>query len=655
MKLYHNSAIDTYRKPLGALKTNESALLRIRAEGASEIKIRIFHNDVGTDYNMEFADGLWCFRLEAPPQSCVLWYFFLADTDEGMYYYGPPVGKSQGEGVLYNAPCPSFQLTVYDQQFDTPDWFKGSVMYQIFPDRFRRGDPDNLWSALAYHRRMGRRTVAHGEWLEPVLYEPLEGEQYYSPCDFYGGDLRGIIQSLDYLHSLGIGVLYLNPIVEAASNHRYDTADYRQVDPVLGSNKDFEELCRKAEERGIHVLLDGVYSHTGSDSRYFNKTGKYREVGAYQGKESPYYNWYTFDPVTNGYKCWWGFDTLPEVNEMDPSWQEYVLTSKNSVFQHWLSLGAAGFRLDVADELPDEVIELMRTTLKKEDSQRVLLGEVWEDATTKRSYDVNRRYALGTGLDSVMNYPFKEAVIAFLLGQIRASELANFLLSQQLNYPQPMYYALMNLLSSHDIPRVRTVLATGHNAEGLSREEQAKFKISEDQDSAAARLQRLAAVLQYTIPGVPAVYYGDEYGMHGFKDPFNRAPLNPVDPATCEFYQKLGRFRKQEQVLQTGYASFLALGEDALAVLRFNWNDRDFFGHPANDRALLSIINRSDDAVMTEIDLCRFVEGVPSEMVSRYTPRRAIALERSGMRIAIHNMRFFVTVESHDYLLLRIE
>lgn len=657
MKILHNSALAVYRSPLGALKTNESALLRVRCDGVSGVRIRIFINDVGTDYDMIYADSFWCYRFTPPASPCVVWYYFIVDSDEGVRYYGPPSGKSQGLGVIYEQPCPSFQLTVYDKDFDTPAWFRGSTMYQIFPDRFRRGDPGNFARGAAYHRSMGRKCVLHQDWNEQPLYQPLEGEPYYSPCDFYGGDLQGIIDSLDYLKQLGVDVLYLNPIVEAASNHRYDTGDYMRVDPFLGTNGDFERLCHQAALRGIHLLLDGVYSHTGSDSRYFNKGGNYPDIGAFQSEKSPYYKWYTFFTDKNNYKCWWGFDTLPEVNETDESWQDYVITGKNSVFRHWTSLGASGFRLDVADELPDEVIELMRTALKAENRENVLLGEVWEDATTKRSYGANRRYALGKGLDSVMNYPFKEAVIAFLLSQIGAPELENFLTSQRLNYPAPMYHALMNLVSSHDVPRLRTILATGQNAEGMSREEQAALCVGEEQDRTAARLQRLAGVLQFTVPGVPSIYYGDEYGMHGFKDPFNRGPFERRDPETCAFFRQIGAIRRRETALRRGYVSFLALGEDAIAILRFCLGGRDSFGQPAADRILLAIVNRGIDAVETEIDLNDFAAGLPADalnLLAQARVRKAVDAE-NGLRIPVRSKRFPITVESQDYVLLYIE
>jgi len=656
MKLLHNSALAVYRKPLGAVRTDETVLLRIRAEGVSGVRIRVFVDDVGTDYDMIYADGFWCHRLTLPEEPKVIWYYFLAESDEGTVFYGPPAGKNQGEGIVYSQHCPSFQMTVYDKDFETPEWFRRSTMYQIFPDRFRRGDPANMHRGKIAHRKRGWKCVLHKNWQDQPLYRPLHGEKFYSPCDFFGGDFRGIINSLGYLKRMGISLIYLNPVVEAASNHRYDTADYMQVDPFLGTNDDLAELCGKAAQMGIHVMLDGVYSHTGADSRYFNKSGCYPGPGAFQGPESPYYSWYHFFEGKEKYKCWWGFESLPEVDETNESWQRFVITGEKSVFSHWLSLGADGFRLDVADELPDDVIALMRGAVKKAGKDKVLLGEVWEDATTKRSYGYPRRYALGQELDSVMNYPFKEAVIAFLLSHIGAPELADFLTAQRLNYPLPMYYALMNLLSSHDVPRVRTVLATGKNGEGMSREEQAALQVTEQQDRSAARLQRLAAVLQFVLPGVPTVYYGDEFGMHGLKDPFNRGPFTENDPAMCYFYRHISSLRRRETVLQTGYMSCLPVGEDVLAILRLTIGGKDAFGQTAGDSVVLTVINRDSEAAAIEIDLNLFATGLPEDVLGLFAGtdfRRAADLE-SGMRIPVKSRRFPLTVEGVDYVMLTL-
>ena len=555
--------------------------------------------------------NMWEKRITVPKTAGVLWYYFIIETPSETLFLGPPMGRTQGEGVIYHQPPASFQLTVYDAEFDTPEWFRGKTMYQIFPDRFKRGNPENLVRGLKYHQDMGRTMIEHKNWDDPVLYKPVNGSRFYSPCDFYGGDLRGIIDSIPYFVSLGVGVLYLNPISEAASNHRYDTANYKNVDPILGTPEEFAELCEKAAAAGIRVMIDGVYSHTGSDSLYFNKRGNYPSVGAYQSERSPYYSWYTFHGTRNSYQCWWGFDTLPEVNEHHPIWQRDIITGEHSVFNYWKRLGAMGIRLDVADELPDDVIEMMRTSLKAGDPDRVLLGEVWEDATTKESYGGKRTYALGKGLDTVMNYPFKNAVLSFLQGKTDAEALVNFFTSQQLNYPQPMYHALMNLLSSHDEPRANTVLATGLTGEGMTREEKASVKLTDEQLNKGRALFKLAGALQFAVPGTPSIYYGDEQGMHGLKDPFNRGPFKESDPQLKEFFASLSKLRNEEPALRRGGACFVKLSDDAIGIMRYTLGGKDVFGKEAEDRCIFTIVNRSEKEYAGVIDFSVFVDCIP--------------------------------------------
>lgn len=613
MIIEHNSARCCFRNPLGAVKTGECVMLRLRAENPDirSVRIKTFFYNESTEYSMSRGASLWEKRITVPKTPGVLWYFFMIETTQETLYMGPPMGHTQGEGVIYHQPPASFQLTVYDRDFDTPEWFRGKTMYQIFPDRFKRGNPENLVRGAAYHRAMGRTVVLHENWDEPVLHEPVNGAPFYSPCDFYGGDLRGIIDSIPYFSSLGVGVLYLNPISEAASNHRYDTANYKNVDPILGTPEEFRELCDKAQEAGIRVMIDGVYSHTGSDSLYFNKLGNYPSVGAYQSERSSYYPWYTFHGSRDSYQCWWGFDTLPEVNEQNPVWQNDIITGPYSVFNYWKRLGAMGIRLDVADELPDNVIELMRTAWKADNPDRVLLGEVWEDATTKESYGAKRQYALGRGLDTVMNYPFKNAALAFLQGHSTADELANFLTSQRLNYPLPMYHALMNLLSSHDEPRAYTVLASGLTGDGMTREEEASLVLEEEQLKSGRARFKLAGALQFTIPGTPSIYYGDEQGMQGLKDPFNRAPFVKKDPALAGFFSELSLLRKKSAALSRGGVSFAALDQDTIGILRYIADGRDAFGAPAQDEYVLTIINRSDRAFSAVLDLSVFSDTLP--------------------------------------------
>ena len=522
-EMMHDSTKWTYRQPFGAVPMGTKVTLRFRTRiGVNSVFVSFFCENFHQDYRMSMDGEYWQASFDAP-QPNVYWYYFTVNTGDKTYYYGAEGKNTGGIGCVYTEQPPSYQLTVYNRDFAVPSWFQKTVMYQIFPDRFRRSADSTAREGLDYHKAKGHKVHYHENWLSEPLYLPLEGEEHYDPCDYFGGTLKGIENALDYIKELGIGVIYLNPVFEAASNHRYNTADYLNIDPVLGTIEDFASLCRKARALGIRVMLDGVFSHTGSDSVYFNREGAYESAGAANSQDSPYYPWYTFEHYPDKYKCWWGFESLPEVNEQNEQWQRFIITSKDSVLRRWIGLGACGYRLDVADELPDNVLALMHSAARQADPEAVMLGEVWEDATNKYSYGQLRRYALGGMLDSVMNYPLRNAIVGFLLGSLDARQLCAFLHEQAANYPKPMYYSLMNLLSSHDIERIRTALSTRIDPHGLSREQQAAFHVSASQNQRGAQRQLLAVTLQMALPGVPCVYYGDERGMNGLLDPFNRA------------------------------------------------------------------------------------------------------------------------------------
>ena len=442
----------------------------------------------------------------APSQPELIWYHFrLRWADGGESCYGK-------DGFQSWDKVTPWQLTVYDGRAKTPGWFGRGVTYQIFPDRFYRK------KARGVDGLIGCRTL-HERWDETPLCGPNERGDYCE--DFFGGDLAGITEKLDYLASLHVTTLYLNPIFESASNHRYDTGDYRKVDPILGTNADFKKLCAAAADCGIRIVLDGVFAHTGADSRYFNREGRYGEGGAYRDPNSPYRSWYDFDPkYKGGYRSWWGFETLPEVNEETPSFVEFI-TGEGGVIDTWLRRGAAGFQLDVADELPDEFIEKIRTAVKRVSPEKFLLGEVWEDATTKFGFDHRRTYLLGKGLDSVMNYPFKNSVLDFVKGK-PAQQAANEILSICEHYPAPAINTALNFLSTHDTERALTVIAD-EPANGRGREWQSGRSVTGEAYEEGMLRLRMAYAIIYTLPGVPCLYYGDEIGMQGYRDPFNRA------------------------------------------------------------------------------------------------------------------------------------
>ncbi|MBQ6465967.1 MAG: glycoside hydrolase family 13 protein [Oscillospiraceae bacterium] len=599
----HDTREAACRRPFGAARCGEEVFLGFRLASGRVWEAALLLRGEGLREERPMArtdEGFGC-SFYAPATAGALRYCFRIDTPEGTRYLGPD--GSGLLGFLFDREPEGFRLTVYEKEFDTPAWFRRSVMYQIFPDRFAFSDDGTAERGIEYHRALGQTPEKHASRDEPPRWQPRSFEKSYSPDDFYGGTLKGIEEKLPYLKALGVSCLYLNPIVEARSNHRYDTADYRRVDPILGTEEDFERLCRAAAEQGMRVVLDGVFSHTGADSRYFNRYGHYPERGACQGKDSPYYPWYDFKRFPDDYRCWWGFKDLPEVEERNPVWQDFVVSGDDSVVKLWLRRGAAGWRLDVADELPDEVLALIRRAAKEEKPDALVLGEVWEDPVVKESYGKKRRYALGGALDTVMNYPLRTALLDFMHRRVDAYGLRDRLLSQQLNYPQPMYYALMNLLGSHDVERIRTALSTPVALKTLPREAQLAFAFDAAERAAALGRERLCAALQFALPGVPSVYYGDEQGMDGACDPFNRAPFREGDGELCAYYAALAARRNGSDALRCGEAVIAACSREVLTVLRYVRGGRGALGEAAEDGAWLLAVNRSDEEQPFEAEL----------------------------------------------------
>ena len=560
------------------------------------------------EYPMERCGDVFSVKLTAPEKPAPLWYIFRLDTPSGDYYAGPD--SSGFSCTVRPREWTGFRLTVYLRDFETPAWFRRSVMYQIFPDRFAFSQDGTAEKGVEYHKALGQTPELHKSLDEPVRWQPRPFELSYSPDDFYGGTFRGIEEKLPYLKELGISCIYLNPIGEARSNHRYDTSDYLNADPILGSNGDFVRLCNKAEEMGIRIMLDGVFSHTGADSVYFNRYGNYPGQGACQSKNSKYYDWYEFKSYPKKYRCWWGFEDLPEVDELNPRWQDFVVTGRDSVVKTWLRRGAAGWRLDVADELPDEALSLIRKAAKEEKPDAPILGEVWEDPILKEGFGGRRNYALGYSLDSVMNYPFRTAVLDFCHKRISAYGLRDFLVGQQMNYPKPMYYSLMNLIGSHDMERVRSALATDITIKNLSREDQVALQFSPEALDRAVTLEKLCAAIQFAIPGVPSVYYGDEQGMCGVNDPFNRMPFKEGNKDLHDYYVNLAARRNASLILSTGEAEFAAFSQDVLTVLRYVNHGEDAFGQPCENGAYLLAVNRGEEAVEFAADCTAAGKGL---------------------------------------------
>ena len=557
----HDSRDPLYRTPSGARPTGSDVILRCRADDARAVTLRLWWDDGEIRRPMTASPrgaGLFEIRLTLPEQSGLLWYYFIVDFDGETRLYGNADDRLGGEGRLYDHEPPSFQLTVYDEEFDTPRWMREGLLYQIMPDRFAargKNAPEAGW--------------LHEKWDEPPAIHVDPRTHDNRADDFFGGNFRGVMDRLDYLKELGVTAIYFNPIFRARSNHKYDTGDYETIDPSFGTREDFEALCGRARALGIRILLDGVFSHTGSDSRYFNRLGRYDSLGAYQSLESPYASWYRFKRWPDEYDCWWGFETLPTVNKSDESYRRYILTGENAIVKRWLRRGASGWRLDVADELPVLFLRTLRKSVKSVDPDAAVLGEVWEDASNKVAYGQLRCYCLGDTLDSVMNYPLREGLIGFLLGEIDAYALKRRLDALYENYPAPFAAALMNLLGSHDKARVINRLS-GAEPENRPREQRAFTPLSDAEYERGKRRFIKAWRFLCAMPGMPCLYYGDEAGAQGGDDPFCRGtyPWGHEDRALMEEIKRVNHARLKSRAAQNGSLELIAPDADTLTVVR---------------------------------------------------------------------------------------
>ena len=592
MILYHDSRDPVFRMPQGAAPCGEKLRLRVRAEGLHRVNLRLWWQESESRLPMKpVHSDLYECELVLPAEPGLLWYFFVAWDDEGRtWYLGNAADGLGGVGALSDSQPWGYQVTVYDPAYDTPGWMRNGMMMQIMVDRFfGDGEKDvrNLPPASYYHIRWDD---------DPALI--INDDKYGDNCnnDYFGGNLRGVMRKLDYIQSLGVTALYFNPIFKARSNHKYNTGDYKQIDPSFGTEEDFRALCAEAERRGMHIVLDGVFSHTGSDSVYFNRDGHYGPGGAYNDPDSPYREWYRFDQWPDDYECWWNFKTLPNVHEETESYQDFIIRDDDSVIAHWLRCGAAGWRLDVADELPMEFIRRIRTRIHSERSDGALIGEVWEDPTNKVAYGEMRCYSLGDTLDSCMNYPLRDAILDFMRCYNDAGTFVRRLENLQENMPAPFFYAEMNLLGSHDTARAISVLADiGDMAP--DRVYRHPFMMSPE-DYARGRRRMIAAwQLICALPGMPCLYYGDEAGLTGMADPYNRAtyPWGREDMELVEIYRGIMLDRMATPALRTGTLRLSAVGADVVLVDRQIADGRDAFGDPAKDGSRVLAVNRCGD------------------------------------------------------------
>lgn len=521
-------------------------------------------NNINLEYETYIEDDVFMCQIDTKNICCdsnaLLFIAVRLDTIYGQLY----LTRQEDSFFLTDSPDNAYcyQMTVYTSDFETPDFIKGGLVYQIMVDRFRIGG-----------KRIKRKDAVNvSEWNSPIpQFAENEGEAVENNC-FYGGNLKGVEEKLSYLKTLGVTCIYLCPVFEAYSNHKYDTGNFMSVDRCFGGDEALKSLISAAKEYGISIVLDGVFNHTGNDSLYFNAKGKYDSLGAYQSDKSPYYNWYTFYDFPHEYRCWWGIKTLPAVDTENDEYINFIC-GENGVLNKYMNMGIKGFRLDVADELSNKFIKALRNSVKKKDSNAIIWGEVWEDASNKISYGKRRQYFRGNQLDGVMNYPLRDAIIQFLLYS-NSKALGSTTRKLWYNYPEFVSHTLLNFLGTHDTARIITVLS-GADISQMSGSQLVAFKLTQDQKNRGEKLLRLAYILLFTLPGVPCIFYGDEVGVEGARDPFNRTtfPWENENTALKEYVTETMKIRRQSDVFSTGDFEILEESGGVFSFIRRTKNE----------------------------------------------------------------------------------
>lgn len=553
LRILYDSLNIAYKKPFGTVTPGQDCTMTVAIPCSCQtVKVTlILEHEYGGVYREEpftFAHTevpyeYYTVKFSLPEPGLFFYYFRITTRNEAFSLLRQGRDTNMEAGDKWQLSCVTDRLPV-------PKEFMGRVFYQIFPDRFHQaGTCDCTEKLRPYWIHENKSDM-------PVYLPDANGEVLNN--DFYGGNLRGIQEKLPYLQELGVKALYLNPVFMAFSTHRYDTADYSRIDPMLGTEEDFRALCDDAHARDIKIILDGVFSHTGSESTYFRQ--------AVSDPASPYRSWYHFKQYPTEYLSWWGFKTLPTIDKSSQGFMDYIFGSDDSIVAKWLRLGADGLRLDVVDELPDDFLMKLRLRLRELNPHALLIGEVWEDASNKIAYGVRRRYFTNGQLDSVMNYPWRTAILKFCRGEDDGVGLGWAIMNLAENYPADVLNTNLNLLSSHDVPRAITDLIDPVNGE---REELAKRVMTPEQLELGKKRFKLASFLQFTLPGCPCVYYGDEAGMTGYRDPFNRQyyPWGKEDAGLQEHIRSLAEL-KQSDVLRFGTVEVLKAGDGEITYRR---------------------------------------------------------------------------------------
>lgn len=606
IQIFHDSHNSELRNPFGAVSVGVKVRIRLWTSKKCSAYINLinFYNnqieiqmkEIG--WNSLLNNLIYEIEVDTSNNIGLIYYYFRVNYCGRDIIYGNNIEALGGVGQVYFNEPVSYQITIYNKQ-EVPSWYREGIIYQIFVDRFFNGEDEG--KVL----NPKKNTFIYGNWDDSPMYiKDVDGN--IARWDFYGGNLLGVKKKLEYIKLLGVSVIYFNPIFDSPSCHKYDTGDYEKIDPMFGDEEIFKDLCSEAEKLGMRIILDGVFSHTGSDSKYFNKFGNYDSLGAYQSLQSPYYRWYRFNDYPNLYETWWGFSNMPNVDELNPSYLDYIIRNNNSVIEKWISLGAGGWRLDVADELPDEFIKILKKKLKEVKKDSVLIGEVWEDASNKVSYNRKREYLFGNELDSVTNYPLRQIILDLVKNNIGSKYFIKKYLSLKENYPKEYFYSTMNMLGNHDTERVLTMLNNNIN------------------------LLKEAVVIQMTLPGVPLIYYGDEAGLTGGKDPSNRKsyPWGKENKDILEFYKKISAIRVSEEALRNGEIEFLKFNNGILAYERILNKDRIII--------VVNIIEKEEKILINNVD------------------GKLLDLLDKDKEYIVKNRSISVSIEAHKFIILKV-
>ena len=606
IQIFHDSHNLELRNPFGAVSIGIKVRIRLWTSKKCSAYINLINfynnqieiqmNEIG--WNSSVNNWVYEMEVDTSNNTGLIYYYFRVNYHGRDIIYGNNIESLGGVGQVYFNEPVSYQITIYSKQ-EVPSWYREGIIYQIFVDRFFNGEDEG--KVL----NPKKNTFIYGNWDDSPMYiKDVNGN--IARWDFYGGNLLGVKKKLEYIKSLGVSIIYFNPIFDSPSCHKYDTGDYEKIDPMFGDEEIFKDLCSEAEKLGMRIILDGVFSHTGSDSKYFNKFGNYDSLGAYQSLQSPYYRWYRFNDYPNLYETWWGFSNMPNVDELNPSYLDYIIRNDNSVIEKWLSLGAGGWRLDVADELPDEFIKILRKKLKEVKKDSVLIGEVWEDASNKVSYNRKREYLFGNELDSVTNYPLRQIILDLVRNHIGSKYFIKKYLSLKENYPKEYFYSTMNMLGNHDTERVLTML---NNNIDLLKE---------------------AVLIQMTLPGVPLIYYGDEAGLNGGKDPSNRKsyPWGKENKDILEFYRKISAIRVSEEALKNGEIEFLEFNNGILGYERTLNKDRIII--------VVNIMEKEENISINNVD------------------GNILDLLDEDKEYIVKNRSISVSIEAHKFIILKV-